>query len=90
MVLYDLFLEVEEIRCFQVNYELHSGGPDIAGMIPAFRKIQAANRPLLVRGTFTPDELRRLVDALDPRGLYIYVMVESLAEAETLKLVVGM
>jgi hypothetical protein len=43
-----------------------------------------------VRGSFTPDELRRLVDALDPRGLYIYVMVESLAEAETLKLVVGM
>ena len=31
-----------------------------------------------------------LVDALDPRGLYIYVMVGSLAEAETLKLVVGM
>jgi hypothetical protein len=90
MFLYDYFLEVEEIRAFQVNYELHSGGPNIAGMIPAFRKIQAANRPLLVRGSFTPDELRRLVDALDPRGLYIYVMVESLAEAERLKRVVGM
>ncbi len=90
MFLYDLFLEVEEIRAFQVNYELHSGGPDIAGMIPAFRKIQAANRPLLVRGSFTPDELQRLVDSLDPRGLYIYIMVESVAEAETLKPVVGM
>ncbi len=90
MFLYDLFLEVEEIRCFQVNYELHSGGPDIAGMIPAFRKIQAAQRPLLVRGAFTPDELRQLVDALDPAGLYLYIMVESLAEAERLKPVVGM
>ncbi len=90
MFLYDLFLEVEEIRCFQVNYELHSGGPDIAGMIPAFRKIQAANRPLLVRGSFTPDELRLLVDTLDPRGFYIYVMVGSLGEAETLKPVVGL
>jgi hypothetical protein len=90
MFLYDLFLEVEEIRAFQVNYELHSGGPDIAGMIPAFRRIQAAGRPLLVRGSFTPDELRRLVDALDPRGLYLYIMVASLAEAEQLKSVVGM
>jgi len=90
MFLYDGFLEVEEIRCFQVNYELHSGGPPIAGMIPAFRKIQAAGRPLLVRGSFTPEELRLLVDSLDPRGLYLYIMVGSLAEVETLRPVVGM
>jgi hypothetical protein len=90
MFLYDLFLEVEEIRCFQVNYELHSGGPPIAGMIPAFRKIQAADRPLLVRGSFIPDELRLLVDSLDPRGLYLYIMVGSLAEIETLRPALGM
>jgi len=90
MFLYDLFLEVEEIRCFQVNYELHSGGPPIAGMIPALRKIQAANRPLLVRGSFTPDELQLLVDALDPRGLYLYIMVESLAEVDRLRPILGM
>ena len=35
------------IRCFQVNYEAGSGGPPVAGMIPVFRKIQAAGRPLL-------------------------------------------
>ena len=90
MFLYDLFLEVEEIRCFQVNYELHSGGPPIAGMIPAFRKIQAADRPLLVRGSFTPDELHLLVDALEPRGLYLYIMVGSLAEVDLLRPVLGM
>jgi len=90
MFLYDLFLEVEEIRCFQVNYELHSGGPPVAGMIPAFRKIQAAGRPLLVRGSFTPDELRLLLDSLDPRGLYLYVMVGSLGEVERLRPVLGM
>jgi hypothetical protein len=90
MFLYDLFLEVEEIRCFQVNYELASGGPAIAGMVPAFRKIQAAGRPLLVRGSFTPDELRLLVDALDPRGLYLYIMVGSRAEVDTLRPVLGM
>ncbi len=90
MFLYDLFLQVEEIRCFEVNYEVHSGGPPIAGMIPAFRKIQAAKRPLLVRGSFTPDELRLLVDSLDPRGLYLYIMVGSMAEVETLRPVLGM
>lgn len=90
MFLYDLFLEVEEIRCFQVNYEPHSGGPPIAGMIPALRKIQAAGRPLLVRGSFTPDELRLLVDSLEPRGLYLYIMVGSYAEADTLRPVLGM
>ncbi len=88
--LFDLFLEVEEIRCFQVNYELHSGGPPIAGMIPALRKIQAAGRPLLFRGSFTPDEVRELLDALDPRGLYLYIMVASLAEVDRLRPVLGM
>jgi len=90
MFLYDAFLELEEIRCFQVNYEISSGGPPIAGMVPAFRKIQAAHRPLLVRGSFTPDELRLLVDALDPAGLYLYIMVGSLAEVQTLRPILGM
>lgn len=90
MFLYDLFLEVEEIRCFQVNYELHSGGPPMAGMIPTLRKIQAAGRPLLLRGSFTPDELRLIVDQLDPRGLYLYIMVASSNEADSLRPALGM
>ena len=90
MFLYDLFLEVEEIRCFQVNYELHSGGPPMAGMIPALRKIQAASRPLLLRGSFTPDELRLIVDQLDPRGLCLYIMVASPTEADSLRPALGM
>jgi hypothetical protein len=90
MFLYDLFLEVEEIRCFQLNYEPLSGGPRLAGMLPAFRKIQAAGRPLLVRGSFTPHELRLALDSLDPAGLYLYIMVGSLAEVETLAPLLGL
>ena len=59
-------------------------------MLPFFRKMQAADRPLLVRGSFTPDELRLLVDSLDPRGLYLYIMVADLAEDEKLRPIVGM
>ncbi len=90
MFLLDTFLEIEEIRCFQVNYEVRSGGPPVAGMIPHWRKIQAAGRPLLLRGSLTPDEMRLLMDSLDPRGLYLYVMIENMAEVEALRPVVGM
>ena len=90
MFLLDLFLEIEELHCLQVNYEVNSGGPDIHGMIPYFKKIQAANRALIVRGSFTPDELRALLGALDPRGLYLYIMVSDMREVETLRPIVGM
>lgn len=90
MFLLDAFLEVEQIRCFQVNYEIRSGGPPIEGMIPYFRRIQGAQRPLLIRGSFTPGEMRTLLHALEPRGLYVYVMVESMEEVAALKPVLGM
>ena len=90
MFLLDFILEIEELHCLQVNYEVSSGGPDIWGMIPHFKKIQAANRALIVRGSFTPDEMRAMVDALDPRGLYLYIMVSHMHEVETLRPVVGM
>jgi len=90
MFLYDQFLEVEAIRCFQVNHEPHSGGPPVAGLIPSLRKIQAAGRPLVLRGSFTTDELRQVVDRLDPRGLYLYIMVASLDEVERLRPALGM
>jgi hypothetical protein len=90
MFLLDLILEIEELRCLQVNYEVISGGPDILGMIPFFKRIQAANRALIVRGSFTPEELRALVDGLDPRGLYLYIMVADMQEVETLRPILGM
>lgn len=90
MFILDAFLEIEEIRCFEVNYEVGSGGPPIAGMIPYFRMIQQARRPLLIRGSFTPDEMRLLLDSLDARGLYLYIMIGNMAEAELLRPLVGM
>lgn len=90
MHLLDAFLEIEPLRCLQVNYEVTSGGPPAAGMIPYWRRIQEAGRCLLIRGSFTPEEARLLVDALDPRGLYLYIMVESASEAEALRPALGM
>jgi hypothetical protein len=89
MFLLDLILEIEELHCLQVNHEVGSGGPDIHGMIPYFQRIQAADRALLIRGSFTPAELQALVDGLDPRGLYLYIMVADMQEVETLRPILG-
>jgi hypothetical protein len=90
MFLLDLILEIEELRCLQVNYEVNSGGPDVHGMIPYFQIIQAADRALIIRGSFTVEELRVLLDALDPRGLYLYLMVADMDEVEALRPILGM
>jgi hypothetical protein len=59
-------------------------------MIPYFRRIQEAKRSLLIRGSFTPDEARSLMDSLDPRGLYVYVMVAGEKEIDVLRPLFGL
>jgi len=87
---------VDLLPAWPGRVEKTHGSPPAARPTPATARLKAlypipilsANR--LKPRAFTPGELRQLVDALDPRGLYIYVMVESLAEAERLKPTVGM
>jgi hypothetical protein len=86
----EALLELEGLQCFEINYEVATGGPDMAGMIPSFQRVQQADRALIIRGSFTPDEARQLMDALDPRGLYIYVMVADMAEVEQLRPIFGL
>lgn len=88
MFLLDAFLEVEEIRCFEVNQD--ALGPDVPAMIPHFQKVQRAQRPLLIKGSFTPEELKLLLDNLEPRGLFLNVMAESVDSAAVLRRVAGL
>ncbi|MBW1700150.1 MAG: hypothetical protein JRH18_15760 [Deltaproteobacteria bacterium] len=83
MYLLDAFLEIEEIRAFQMNIEPFN--IPCKGMIPYFRQVQQAERPLLIRGSFEPDELKLVLDSLDPAGLYLYIMVRDEKEADILK-----
>ncbi|MBM4001331.1 MAG: hypothetical protein FJ297_17650 [Planctomycetes bacterium] len=88
MFMLDALLEIEELRGFQINLEpFNTPVPD---MLPFFRQVQAADRPLLVRGHVTPDELKLFLDNLDPRGLYFHIMPKSEDEIEPLKVVLGM
>jgi hypothetical protein len=51
--------------------------------------VQQADRPLLIRGSFEPDELRLILDSLEPAGLYLYIMVRDLEEAEHLRNIIA-
>ena len=84
MFLLDAFLEIEELRCFEINNDA-IGGPPLAEMISHFRKVQTANRSLLIRGAFTTDDIRLLMDSLDPRGLYLLILIKDRREAEPLR-----
>ena len=88
MFILDAFLEIEELRCFEINIE--SFNIPVKDMIPYFKMVQDADRPLLVRGSFAEDEMRLMVDSLDPRGLYLHIMPENKEEAERLRPILGM
>jgi hypothetical protein len=90
MFLLEAILEVEEIRCFEINVDAVESALSVEQMIPYFKMVQEAERSLLIRGSFSPDELHRLVDSLDPCGLYLYIMVESKEKVEKLKPLVGL
>lgn len=88
MFLLDAFLEIEDIKCYEINQD--AIGPPVNEMVPYFQRVQQNRRPLFVRGSFTPDEMRLLMDSLEPRGLFMNVMVNSLEEMEKLRPILGM
>ena len=88
MFMLDAFLEIEEIRCFEINIE--SFNIPVEGMIKYYKMVQDADRPLLIRGSITEDEARLIMDSLDPRGLYLHLMPKSKQEVNTLRPILGM
>jgi hypothetical protein len=83
MFLLEAFLEIEEIKCFEINHDVC--GPPLDDMIPYFQRVQKARRPLLIRGSFNPQEMRLVLDSLEPRGLFLNIMVNTMEEVEVLK-----
>lgn len=87
MFMLDAFLEIEELRCFEINIE--SFNIPVKGMIQYYKMVQDADRPLLIRGSLTADELRLVLDSLDPRGLYLHIMPQDKKEIDTLRPILG-
>ncbi len=88
MFLLDAILEIEEIRCFEINND--ASGPPLKDMVGHFQKVQKASRPLLVRGSLSPESLKLLLDTLEPRGLFLNIMVNSMKEIEVLRPLLNM
>ena len=83
MFLLDAFLEIEEIQCFEINNDVC--GPPVKDKVGYFQKVQKAHRPLLIRGGLSLEDLNLLLDSLEPRGLFLNIMVNSLEEIEKLR-----
>jgi hypothetical protein len=88
MFMLDAFLEIEELRCFEINIE--SFNIPVKGMIDYFKMVQDADRPLLIRGSLTEDDLRLVLDCLDPRGLYLHIMPSGKEQLDLLRPILGM
>jgi hypothetical protein len=88
MFILDAFLEVEELKCFEINND--AIGPPLAEMLPFFRMVQQARRSLLIRGSLTPEDARKIMDSLEPRGLYLLVVVKDERETEALRPILGL
>jgi len=88
MFLLEAFLEIDEIKCYEINND--EGGPEIKKMIPYFKMVQKAKKPLIIRGAFTKEDIKLLMDSLKPQGLYLYILVRNIEEINILKRSLGM
>jgi hypothetical protein len=59
-------------------------------MLPAFQKVQAAGRSLIIGGSFTAASLRILRDSLDAQGLMKLALVKGVRDVEELRTAVGL
>jgi hypothetical protein len=82
LFLIDLFLEVPQIRAYQITKDVGSAG--LSDMMPGLLKIQQAGKPLIVKGQFDDADLDLMKRNLSLRGLCIQPVVAGLSEAEKL------
>lgn len=77
--LMDEILAIEPLKCLQINKDVGDEGA-MEKMIPHLKKVQQADKALLVRGKLTVDDLKLLCKELSPRGLYLQLVVEEAGE----------
>ena len=88
MFVLDKILEIDALKCLEINNDV--GGPPVSWLVPYLKQAQRAKRSLLVRGSFSPDELKLMLDSLEPAGLYLYIMVSERKEIDALRPILGM
>ena len=76
----DILLKDESFDVVEINVDHRGMGPPVSELIDTFKKIQAAGRPLLLWGEFSPEEWELIQDQLSPVGLGLQPIVQQ-AEA---------
>jgi hypothetical protein len=71
----DILLEDDTFDVLQINIDHRGTGPPVCRLIDTFKKIQAAGRPLLLWGEFTPEEWQLIQSQLSPVGLSLQPIV---------------
>ncbi|MGD0091636.1 MAG: hypothetical protein ABSE73_17100 [Planctomycetota bacterium] len=65
----DILLEDRSYDVLEVNIDHRGMGPPVRELLPLFRKIQAAGRPLLLWGEFSAEDWKLVHSELAPVGL---------------------
>jgi hypothetical protein len=71
----DILLEDDSFDVLQINVDHRGMGPPVCSLIDTFKKIQAAGRPLLLWGEFSPEEWELIRSQLSPVGLSLQPIV---------------
>jgi len=83
----DRILENEELTAIQINHEPFS--VSLKEMLPYYRLVQKADKALLLRGEFTKEDARLLMDSLEPEGLLVLHVVGDSEDINLMRSVYG-
>ncbi|MGA2256399.1 MAG: hypothetical protein ABSG53_17250 [Thermoguttaceae bacterium] len=79
----EILLEDDSFHVLQINIDHGGVAPPLSTLIPALRRVQAAHRPLLLWGEFTPDDWHLIHRELSPAGLSLQPIVRDCQESRT-------
>ena len=77
----DDILSIPGIRCVEVDVDLEGNVP---GLIPAFRKIQAAGKCLVIDGFVGWEMLHLMLTSLQATGTLYHLRAQTVADAQRL------
>jgi hypothetical protein len=78
----DLLLEDDTYDVLEINIDHEGAGPSLVKLLPVLRRIQEANRPLLLWGHLTSGDWALVRKELSPRGLSVQPILAHPREAE--------
>jgi hypothetical protein len=74
-------LSIANISAIEINYD--DNGPRLPELLPWLRRIQE-EKPLVIRGAFTPEDIDLIKRHLSPQGLLLSIVSRSVEEARSL------